>query len=389
MKQVEKLPPNATVSKAPPRLRSESIDLLRIFSMLAIVTLHIMGHGGVLKKLEPFSWQYYFCWTLEGVCYIAVNCYVLISGYFQSTSRFKLKKLLILCWQTLFYAVTIYAVLTAAGLITFSWENARLMLIPLLSKRYWYVTVYAALYALSPFLNGAVRAMPKRTHFSLLLVLLLLFSGLPTFLDKITNGLNFGGGYGIVWFVALYLLAAYLRRYYTPDFRTGRHLLRFAVFALLVPLSKFCVMWLSKTPLLQDVKLSDTFFKYNSILVLLSSLFAFLLFLNLKINNRILAKGIAVIAPLTFGVYLIHEHPSLRGILWKFIDAPAWAGSRRLIVFLPAAILGIFLACIIIEQLRTFLFKPLLASRRLDGFCGRAEERICRAVDRWAREEVS
>jgi len=375
------------MNKPQAKPRSENIDLLRILSMLAIVTLHILGHGGVLKKLEPFSWQYYFCWTLEGVAYIAVNCYVLISGYFQSVSHFKLKKLLVLCWQTLFYAVAIYAVLAAAGLIPFSWETARLMLLPLLSKRYWYVTVFAGLYVLSPFLNGAVQAMSKRAHFSLLLVLLLLFSGLPTFLDKITNGLNFGGGYGIAWFVVLYLLAAYLRRYYTPDFRAGRHLLRFAVFALLVPLSKFCVLWLSKTPLLQDVKLSDMFYKYNSVLVLLSSLCAFLLFLNLKINSRILAKAIAAAAPLTFGVYLIHEHPSLRGILWKFIDAPAWVGSRRLIVLLPAAVLGIFLTCMVIERLRTLLFRPLLASRCLDSLCRRVEEGVRRAVDRWTKED--
>lgn len=61
--------------------RNSGIDLLRIISMIMIVTLHLLGHGGILNNLEPFTSGHYSAWTLEIIAYCAVNCYALISGY--------------------------------------------------------------------------------------------------------------------------------------------------------------------------------------------------------------------------------------------------------------------------------------------------------------------
>lgn len=59
--------------------RNYGIDALRLFSMLLVVTLHVLGHGGVLENLV--GKKYAVCWLLECFSFCAVNCYGIISGY--------------------------------------------------------------------------------------------------------------------------------------------------------------------------------------------------------------------------------------------------------------------------------------------------------------------
>lgn len=58
------------------------------------------------------------------------------------------------------------------------------------------------------------------------------------------------------------------------------------------------------------------YYRYNSLLVLVTALFlwdAFLL--NIIIENNLLSKVLKVIAPLTLGVYLIHDHEMAKRIV--------------------------------------------------------------------------
>jgi surface polysaccharide O-acyltransferase-like enzyme len=60
--------------------RNFGIDLLRFLSMLSVVFLHVLGHGGILKSdLSPANFS--MVWFIEILAYPAVNCFVLISGY--------------------------------------------------------------------------------------------------------------------------------------------------------------------------------------------------------------------------------------------------------------------------------------------------------------------
>ena len=44
--------------------RNIGIDLLKIVSMLMIVTLHMLGHGGVLDDMPPMSRCYQVAWFI-------------------------------------------------------------------------------------------------------------------------------------------------------------------------------------------------------------------------------------------------------------------------------------------------------------------------------------
>ena len=74
--------------------RSASPDLLRIISMLLIVFLHSIDHSGVLENAAASGAGIYaFVMISYSLCRVCVNIYVMLSGYFLVTSRFRLHKL--------------------------------------------------------------------------------------------------------------------------------------------------------------------------------------------------------------------------------------------------------------------------------------------------------
>jgi len=140
-------------------LRNPSFELLRIVSMLMVVTLHFLGHGGVLANVRLFSANYFVAWMIESLAYVAVNCFVLISGYFLVNSKFKVNKLVTLYGQIWFYSVVIYLLFSVFGHVEFEPKVFTCCLLPISTKQYWFATNYVVLYLFSPFLNIAIRAM--------------------------------------------------------------------------------------------------------------------------------------------------------------------------------------------------------------------------------------
>jgi len=184
--------------------------LALVAAMVMVIGLHFFGHGGGLSS-NAWSYNYFISQTVYVFLFIAVNCFVLISGYYLCTSQFKLKKIVNLWIQVAFYSVAIYLIVS---LIQGNFEMSELiksgMVVTL--KQYWFFTAYFFLYLIFPFLNYAIKAMTQRAHFICCAVLFTLFSVLPTFIYLIDFS-QVRGGYSFVWFVVLYMVAAYVRIY--------------------------------------------------------------------------------------------------------------------------------------------------------------------------------
>lgn len=260
------------------KVRERNIELLRIFAMIMIISLHFLGHGGVLVNVSPYSIQYYVCWILEGLCFISVNCYVLISGYFLIDSKFKIKKLLILLGQVFFFSISLYLITSLLSGTPFSKVTLLKAVFPTNSNVYWFVTMYVGMYILSPFINTLLKNLTQKQHFLLICVSVTLFSILPT-LFFYSTGLNFGGGNGVVWFIVLYIVAAYIKKYKRVIKNVHKVVLLYGICAVMVPISFFGLDFiankLNSEFLLQHVQVM---YSYNSIFVFFASVFAFLLF---------------------------------------------------------------------------------------------------------------
>ena len=145
-----------------PQSRVPGADLLRIVTMFMILTSHFFVHGGVLGRLLPGQPYFYICWIIEAACYVMVNCYALITGYFQSKTDFKLKKLLLLWGQIVCISGGLYLILCLTGQVEFGWGAFLNASFPITQKRYWFATAYVILYTISPLFNFAIRRMNRR-----------------------------------------------------------------------------------------------------------------------------------------------------------------------------------------------------------------------------------
>jgi surface polysaccharide O-acyltransferase-like enzyme len=339
-------------------IRNINIELLRIISMIMIIIMHLLGHGGILDNVKPYTANYMLVWTINALAFVSVNCYVLISGYFLVDSKFSVKKVLIIWGQIIFYSIAIYVIALSSGLISMNIKTAIIAFLPVLGKQYWFATTYVALYFLFPFLNLMIKAMTKKEMQRLLITIIFMFSLWPN-LIPFSKTLQSGGGYGIVWFVCLYFISAYIKLHYVSTCKPVIYLIVYILFSMLLIISKLTLEYLG-THILGGSIWLGSFYTYNSILVLIGSVALFLFFINTKkTNNKIASKVILSLSGLTFGVYLIHDNGAVRNILWNRLGTENLANSQGLILAMIVYVILIYLSCSMIEYVRQIVFKKV------------------------------
>lgn len=334
--------------------RDTNFELLRIVAMIMIVALHFNCHGKVMYYVEPFSKKYYYTFFIEYACLIAVNLYVMISGYYMIKSEFKVKKIIKIEMQVLFYSLLIYVLLSLFGQAKFSKTELINSLLPITTNRYWFVTAYIGLYVLIPFVNKLANSLNKKEYITLLVILTFCLSIIKTIYP--TNDIM--NGSGIIWFIYLYLLAGYIRIYFDKKVASYKLLLLYLATIVI----QIVIRNISIKSQITIVK-TYTYTSYNNswFFTLIETLAVFLLFRNIKIKNEKINKAITAVAPLTFGVYLIHDNKYLRPVLWdKILHPLTYLNSGMAIIIAEIVdIAFIFIACCIIEKIRQILFKGL------------------------------
>lgn len=97
------------------QLRDSNYELLRIISMIFIITWHVIQHGQVVEHTTGLA-NMIFNMTMFFVI-VHVNCFMLITGYYQSKSKFRLNKFISYILQIWFYNIAITSILSITGLI--------------------------------------------------------------------------------------------------------------------------------------------------------------------------------------------------------------------------------------------------------------------------------
>lgn len=170
---------NNTVDKMQPLniKRNSGIDLLRIISMAMIVMLHTLSRSRLLTETAP-SLKHEIVWLLEILCYCAVNCFVIISGFVGIHSRFRLSRIAALWMQVAFYTILFE---TLFQTICGKWNPKAVLgaFFPALTNTYWFFTQYLVLCFLMPFLNKMICALDKKQQLILTGTSLLFFSVFP------------------------------------------------------------------------------------------------------------------------------------------------------------------------------------------------------------------
>lgn len=356
--------------------RDYGLDLLRIISMLMVVCLHTFNHGSLVEgTLVPGTANFYLGNAMFALCLPAVNCFVMISGYFLCTADFKLKKLISIWGQALFYSVSITCVVMLLGLQAFSFKELAKSILVISLKRYWFVTAYVLMYAVSPFLNCTIRAMDQRTHLLCCCTLMGIFSVLHNMI-YISDFGGINGGYGFLWFCILYIVAAYFRLYIPRRIQHQKWMLPgYLCAALFICGERFFAYWI--TPhIFGAVKLTSLFYSYNSIMNVLAALCLFQFFRGVTVQHTFTKKLIAFFAPHTFAVYLISDHTMLRPVLWSWLHPSSCYASPWMVFYVLACVAGIFLVCCAVEWCRKTLCAKAGITDWIAKLCRKIQSKI-------------
>lgn len=338
--------------------RMANMELLRIIAMAMVIMLHYLSKGNLLPGMAgEIETNGYVAWVMETFSIVAVNVYMLISGYFLVGGRFKCSRLVQLLCQILFYSLLIPVVLVALGILNVQDITIYQLLhyiFPTQMEHYWFASAYVVMYLMMPVFRVALLRM-KRNQLQVIIILLLAYislskSVLPVRLtaDKL--------GYDAIWFLCVFLCAAYIRlygiRWYGKMSRgIGGYLMGCAgILGITLVLRMLYV----RTGMFQDVLTAS--YHYNHILNLFAAISLFYAFYHWRLPQGKLASAIVKCAPYTFGVYLLHEHVEIR-YLW-----PKWFGASsggNLLVFAFRSIITVLIVLaigLIIDWMRSILF---------------------------------
>ena len=121
-------------------------------------------------------------------------------------------------------------------------------------------------------------------------------------------------------------------------------------------------------------------FRYDSAPVYIMTMCLFAGFVNLQIHKEKLANAIRYVAPLTFGVYLIHAHADVSPWSWEVLNMPAKMDSALFPIVQLGIVLGIFAVCAAIDGIRKHTVGKLedlpVIERFCDGVTGWVEGKI-------------
>lgn len=343
--------------------RIVSIELLRIIAMLMVVMLHYLGKGDLLPSLTgELTLNGYVAWCMEALCIVAVNVYMLISGYFLINSRFKVSRLVELVCQVLFYSILVEAILLATGIVSVDVLTINRILelvFPLQMEQYWFITAYIIMFLFSPILGTAVHHMEQKQLRNTIIALLVFFS-LSKSLLPVQLAID-NKGYDAIWFICVYLVAAYIRLYGIPwlDKKGTRGWICYAIGVLGILLVTFLVRAIYlKTGSLDHF--ISTAFHYNHILNLLAAVGLFYAFVHIKISTEGKpAKVVYKLAPYSLGVYLLHEQIDVRYLWPHWLGASADGNVLLMILRCLGAVLIVYVVGTLVDVLRSVLFRGI------------------------------
>lgn len=151
-----------------------------------IISFHYVYKGGFY--FETISLNFLIVKAFWFLGELGVNLFVLIMGYFMINSEFKIKKILLLLLEVLFYHLATLLIASRLGIYEFPKGRALFLLFfPTILNTYWFITAYIILYILSPYLNQFVKSCSKSMLKKFLMTVLVIYSVIPTFFGLFYN----------------------------------------------------------------------------------------------------------------------------------------------------------------------------------------------------------
>lgn len=288
------LPPPLRKASAPGVGRDSNIELLRLVAMMMVTAGHIIIHGffstdSLLCGAGELTWLTAWGSVAHSLCYMGVNLFLLITGWYGL--RFRTRRLAALWLTMAYYAAIHQAYAVATGAVPPGLGAAKdvvLVVSQFANAHWWFMRCYVLFMLLAP--------MIRLDHLTL--------NGLGrvTLLAAVAN-LYFGyyhnaysDGYCVGHFVFMYVVGAFLRRLMSEMHVSTRTLLLLFA-ATWLPYAALCLAdHLTALPHWNAMA-------YNNPLLVAASAAAFLLFTRLTFRSRLVNR----LAASALAIYLLQD----------------------------------------------------------------------------------
>lgn len=333
----------------PKESRETGFEILRIVSMFFICCVHVLNYGEMLNNAVGSVNSVFAMKLIYALFTTSVNIFILISGYFMINKKLNFKRLFSLWIQVLFYSVVSYIIAVLAFKKAFNWKEFLFSFMPIINKKFWFISAYFVICLISPFLNNMIKNSSEK-QMKFLMIGILIFVYITTRFN-IKNIAGLENGYSILWFIILYITGAYFKLY-PPKWNKGRIgtiylVCMFATWAMFAypQTSKFSFLYMCKP-------------EYNSPLVFIASVCIFLMFRDVYVKNSKLHKTICFLSSCMLGVYLFQESYIKYNLYFDILkiksfyasSVPAWLNVLYLALL-------IFALGLIIEAIRRCMVK--------------------------------
>ena len=328
--------------------------------MINVIILHINIYSNQLRvrfnneKFKPI-------WRLETLSYFAVNCFGLISGI-VGYKQYKFSNLIYIWFNASFYSFIFSLYLYFVNRIDL--KSLMISLLPLLIKKYWYISAYFILYLFIPFLNFGINNL-KQKHFRNIIFFYILFFSFYYVIGvilKLPHNFNFlNDGYSPQWLIILYIIGGYLGKYII--IKSYLKVKNFIICLLIYLFSSFLSseLYFFLIKINSQIKEKSFLINYISPTILLQALSLVNMFSQFSINYNYLIKFISFFTPLTLNITFIHSiFFTLKIINFRWME-----NVNKNIICIVIYQLGIelYIFCGLIDYLRSVLFRFLKIKR--------------------------
>lgn len=324
--------------------------------MLMIVSAHANQWGFTFRESVHFSSDNLFnslLFPLVGVFNgnFGVNLFVLISSWFlsQSTSM-KYRKIVNIWLQILFYSFGIALLFALYGRISFS--ETIPYLTPIYHNQYWFMTKYVGFMLIVPFLPLFYGALDRERFHAFFVAMALLCTTIVIGLPYGNIFINESSPSSMLLWILLFGFAYYFRKFGEPMFIKQHKGLMLMGVVLLQWVGGIAINVFERLPCI-----AGCFSSASNGLTLITSILFFLWFKDIRFSNSVIVRLLTYIAPFSFGVYMLHEHPLVRRIVWgDLFNMSSAFNSMWYIPYLASVCILIFTVGAVVDWLRTMLF---------------------------------
>jgi len=320
--------------------RFSNFELLRLFSIFLIQTMHIIGPIHNHPDMSFMNIQIESLVNIIGNT--GVTCFVLLSGWFG------IKRDIGKFFNLLIVSI-VYSMLTAACLSGGDIKSILMSAWGILCYKNWFIGCYFVLMFIAPWLNESVDKGDRDSIRKLLATLIIAIGLIQTLTHAPNGSVVFWHGKCIAWIVTLYLTGRYLRRYHPDGPSTAT-----AAKMMLTPMG-FLFLFRFSVSLLpaRFSGLRDYLSGDSSPLIMLEAIGIFYMFKSLNIKSgtiNYMAKSVFPIYLMGGAIALLDKH------IYHISDN---SGSMMLSLLIVADAATIMLAATVIDKTYYLLFGTL------------------------------